>query len=197
MTAGAPVFASFNNFAKVSPETMDLWAAVLKAVQGSRMVIKAAGLSTEAARQHARDCFRARGIDPTRLELQAASTDHLPVYNRCDIALDTFPYSGTATTCEALWMGLPVVTLMGNLHVSRVSGSLLTTVGLSELATSSAAEFVDRAKQLAENPVYLANLRTGMRERLAKSPLLDARSFARNLEAEYRRVWKVWCASSP
>src|SRR5262249_50052211 len=151
-----PMFASFNNYAKVSPQTVDRWAAVLKAIPNSRMLIKAPGLVTEAARQHARDTFAARGIDPVRLELQPATSGHLPVYNRCDVALDTFPYSGTATTCEALWMGLPVITLPGDTHVTRVSASLLTTVGLTQLIADSVDSFVAIATRLVATPAALA-----------------------------------------
>src|SRR5262249_3848399 len=108
--------------------------------------------------------------------------------------LDTFPYHGTTTTCEAMWMGLPVVTRSGEVHVSRVSTSLLTTVGLPELAADSPEQFVGIARNLAKDPPPLVWLRSTVRDRLRRSPLLIAKGFTRNLESELRRAWKMWCA---
>jgi len=195
LASGLPRFASFNNLAKVTPQSIDLWSGVLRAVEGGTMVIKAGGLSNAGARGALAAQFAARGIDPKRVELAGRITslaEHLKLYSSCDVALDTFPYHGTTTTCEAMWMGLPVVTLTGDMHMSRVSTSLLTTVGLPELATNDPDQFVETARRLVADPARLAELRATMRDRLRHSPLLDARAFTRNLESEFRHIWKTW-----
>jgi len=113
-----------------------------------------------------------------------------------DIALDTFPYHGTTTTCEALWMGVPVVTLEGRSHVSRVGVSLLRNAGLPELIARTPEEYVRIAGELAEDRPRLAQLRAAMRERMQNSPLMDGPRFARRIEEAYRRMWVQWCAES-
>jgi predicted O-linked N-acetylglucosamine transferase (SPINDLY family) len=118
------------------------------------------------------------------------------LYHRVDIALDTFPYNGTTTTCEALWMGVPVITMTGNRHAARVGASLLTQVGLTELIASTSEEYVNIATLLASDPKSLAALRSGLRERMKNSPLCDGKTFTRDLEAAYREMWENWCATS-
>ena len=137
------------------------------------------------------------GIATERFEMAghvADLADHLSSYGRVDIALDTFPYHGTTTTCEALWMGVPVVTLAGKTHASRVGVSLLTNVGLPELIASDAAEYVAIAAAFAGDPSRLAALRTSLRARMAASPLMDGPRFARNVESAFRTIWGDWCA---
>jgi predicted O-linked N-acetylglucosamine transferase (SPINDLY family) len=118
---------------------------------------------------------------------------HLEAYQRVDVALDTFPYHGTTTTCEAMWMGVPVVSMAGRTHVSRVGASLLNNAGLPELIAGSAEEYVSIAADLAKDLPRLADLRRTMRERMRGSTLMDASRFARNVEAAYREMWKRWC----
>jgi predicted O-linked N-acetylglucosamine transferase (SPINDLY family) len=110
-----------------------------------------------------------------------------------DIALDTFPYHGTSTTCDALWMGVPVVTLAGQSHVSRVGLSLLSNIGLPELVATTVDEYVGVAVNLATDRDRLKRLRLTLRERMQNSPLMDSPTFARNLEAAYRQMWRKWC----
>jgi predicted O-linked N-acetylglucosamine transferase (SPINDLY family) len=118
---------------------------------------------------------------------------HLELYGRVDIALDSFPYNGTTTTCEALWMGVPVVTLRGDRHAGRVGASLLTQVGLMDWIAGSPEEYLEIAASLAQDPAKLKDMRQTLRPRLLSSPLCDARVFACKLEAAYRDMWKRWC----
>jgi predicted O-linked N-acetylglucosamine transferase (SPINDLY family) len=194
---GFVTFASFNNLAKVTPQVLKLWADVVHAVPISRLLITAEGLDDPAARQNVHRMLIDFGVDASRLELLGrapATLQHLDLYNRCDIALDTYPYNGTTTTCEALWMGVPVVTLRGpNLHMARVSASLLATVGLEQPIGDSPVQFVQRAATLAADVQSFAELRRTMRERLQTSPLLDANRFTGILAAAYRQMWREWC----
>jgi len=123
----------------------------------------------------------------------ADSREHLQLYGLVDVALDTYPYHGTTTTCEALWMGAPVVTLAGRTHASRVGASLLTSAGLPELIAQTPEQYVEIAAALIENPSRLAELRRTLRPRMRTSPLMDAPAFARNIEAAYRQMWRRWC----
>jgi predicted O-linked N-acetylglucosamine transferase (SPINDLY family) len=118
---------------------------------------------------------------------------HLALYHRVDIALDPFPYNGTTTTCEALWMGVPVVVLRGDRHAARVGASLLSQIGLTELIAESVEDYVEIASTLAGDPGRLADLRRSMRSRVAESPLCDGRAFARKIEAAFRHMWTSWC----
>lgn len=194
----APVFGSFNTLAKVGPETLDLWAGALRATPGSHLVLKAKGLAEARARERLTRGFERRGITGERLDLIAytpSSRDHLALYGSVDVALDTFPYHGTTTTCEALWMGVPVVTLAGRAHAGRVGVSLLGAVGLPEFVATTPAEYARLASVLVADRGRLDDLRTTLRERLRTSPLCDAPSHARALEGAYRAMWRAWFAA--
>lgn len=194
----AITFGVFNNFAKASPFIIDLWARILRAVPDSRLMFKSRVFAGERVRLDVRRHFASLGVAPERLEIRAFSPDaasHLETYNRIDIALDTFPYHGTATTCESLWMGVPVVTLKGNAHVSRVGVSLMNCIGLPELIAKTADEYVSIAIGLANDLARLSQLRRSMRERMLASPLMDAHRFARDIENAYRKMWRKWCDS--
>ncbi len=185
---GAFTFGSFNNFAKLSPATLALWAQILRAVPGSRLVLKSRGLADRgvAARLHA--TFAGAGVEPSRLTLDGAElsvADHLALYHGIDLALDPFPYNGTTTTCEALWMGVPVVTLAGRTHVARVGASLLTHTGLTEWIAPTPGDYVAKAVAATRDLPRLAELRRTLRERLRTSPLCDATSFTRGLESAF------------
>lgn len=195
---GYITFGSFNNIAKVNDLVIKVWAQVLAAVPNSRLMLKSFALSSVRGRKRIVDGFAAQGIPAERLDLvgwSAETQSHLELYNKVDIALDTFPYNGTTTTCEALWMGVPVVCLEGERHSARVGASLLNVVGLRELLAQDIEGFVRIAAELAADPERLTALRTGLRERVAASPLLDHAGFARNLESAYREMWRAYCAS--
>src|SRR5262249_21369194 len=119
--------------------------------------------------------------------------EHLAAYGGVDIALDSLPYNGTATTCEALWMGVPVVTLRGERHAARVGASILTAIGLDHLIAHTPDDYVTIAADLAPDRNTLAALRLGLRERMRASPLCDGTSFARAVERAYRSMWREWC----
>ena len=121
---------------------------------------------------------------------------HLARYGEIDIALDTFPYCGTTTTCEAMWMGVPVITLAGKIHLSRVGVSLLSNVGLNELIAGSTESYLDVATSLASSREKLATLRSGLRERMRASPLCDEPRFTRAFESALRDAWRTWCAAT-
>jgi protein O-GlcNAc transferase len=186
-------FGSLNNFAKVHEGVLGLWTRVLEAVTGSRLLIFCPEGRT---RERVRAFFGARGISGERLELvgHSARRDYLRRYHRIDLALDPFPCNGMTTTCDALWMGVPVLTLPGTMPVSRAGLSLLSTIGLGELVTYSEEDYVRTAVELARDLPRLANMRATLRPRMLASPLMDAPRFARNVEAAYRSMWERWCA---
>lgn len=180
-------FGSFNKLTKASDTTLDLWANVLAAAPNSRLVLKGAAIKVPHSRERLMAALKKRGIAESRLDLlpSAPTTrEHLEQYARVDIALDTFPYHGTTTTCEALWMGVPVVTLAGLAHAARVSVSLLRCVGLDECIANTPESYVRIAAGLADDRARIAAIRSAMRERVRTSPLCDAEGFARRfLEA--------------
>jgi protein O-GlcNAc transferase len=194
--AGHMTFGSFNALTKVNPRTVATWATILHAVPNARLVLKNSSLVDAGTQARYRDLFASQGIAADRLDLVGYLPErggHLSLYNRIDIALDTFPYNGTTTTCEALWMGVPVVTWRGDRHAGRVGASLLAAVGLDELVAPSLEAYVALARHLAADLARLAAVSRSLRGRLKASPLLDARSLARALEAAYREMWQRWC----
>jgi predicted O-linked N-acetylglucosamine transferase (SPINDLY family) len=195
---GGITFGALNNPAKVSPGALRAWAEVLRALPDARLLLKGPGLQEEAADRRARERLAAHGLPLDRVELvgQVASrAEFLGTFGRVDVALDTFPYNGTTTTCEALWMGVPVLTYAGRVHAARVSASLLTAAGLPELVAASPESYVKLACDLAGDRARLAELRATMRDRLRASPLMDAASHARAVEAALREAWRTACAT--
>jgi predicted O-linked N-acetylglucosamine transferase (SPINDLY family) len=193
------VFGSFNTLVKVNDPLVALWSRVLAAVPRSRLVLKSALLDNATARARVLERFAAHGIAADRIALRAWSGDlagHMAAYGEIDIALDTFPYNGTTTTCEALWMGVPVITLAGDVHMARVGATLLASVGLEALIARTANDYVQAAASLACDTARRAALRAGMRERLAASKLLDHAGYTSRLEAAYRGAWRAWCEAS-
>ncbi|MBI4967312.1 MAG: tetratricopeptide repeat protein [Rhodospirillales bacterium] len=198
--SGQAVFGCCNNQAKVSDATVALWAAVLRALPESLLAVKNRSMDDAWARADLVARFEQEGIDPQRLKLIGripARDGHLATYNLFDIALDTYPYNGTTTTCEALWMGTPVVTRAGRTHASRVGAALLEPLGLGELVADSDARFVAIAQALAREPERLALLRLTLRDRLKTAPLLQASVIAGDVEAAYRGMWREWLKSQP
>ncbi|MEW6585451.1 MAG: tetratricopeptide repeat protein [Nitrospirota bacterium] len=196
LSAGHVTFGSFNNYPKISPETLSLWIKILKAVPHSRLILKARSLADTKVTEELIAGFVREDIDRARIEFctwKSSTKDHLDLYNRIDIALDTFPYDGTTTTCEALWMGVPVITLAGIVHASRVGTSLLTTVGMPELVADSEEEYARKAVDLARDTDRLRILRKSLRDMMLRSPLTDAKRFTANLEDSYRNMWVTWC----
>jgi predicted O-linked N-acetylglucosamine transferase (SPINDLY family)/glycosyltransferase involved in cell wall biosynthesis len=195
--SGVVTFASFNALAKITPRMLAIWARILLQVPESRLILKShSGLSDQATRKRLLETFAVAGVEPHRVELHgriATLAAHLELYHRVDIALDTFPYCGTTTTCEAMWMGVPVITLAGRAHVSRVGVSLLMQMGLPEMIAETPDGYVRKAAKLAADLPALADLRTNLRPRLSASPLMDGPGFARNVETAYRQMWHTWC----
>lgn len=193
---GQVTFGCFNNSIKVTDEMLQLWVRILQRVPGSRLAIKNQAVAAPSVAQRLQAIFAGGGIFSDRLELiphQTSTLAHLECHHRVDVALDTFPYHGTTTTCEALWMGVPVVTLAGHRHVSRVGVSLLHNVGLPEWVTNTTDAYVETAVAAARDLPRLAASRRSLRGRLQSSPLMDAPRLARAVEAAYRTLWHRWC----
>ncbi|MBI4183153.1 MAG: tetratricopeptide repeat protein [Proteobacteria bacterium] len=194
---GAPLtFASFNNVAKLSPAAIAAWARLLSAVPEAGLLLKYRGLDDPGLAARVRAAFAAEGVGPDRLTLRGRDPGlgaHFAAYHQVDVALDSFPYNGTTTTCEALWMGVPVVTLAGKTHAARVGASLLSAAGLGDLVAGDEEGYVALAAALAADRAQRGRLRAELRPRLAASPLMDASGLARALEGAYRSLWREWC----
>jgi predicted O-linked N-acetylglucosamine transferase (SPINDLY family) len=198
---GTPVmFGSFNNITKINAATVQLWAGLLRAVPDSRLLIKGFFRGMDpAVRDSFLKAFEAAGVSASRVKLVDRTgeiKDHLELYRQVDVALDTFPYHGTTTTCEALWMGVPVVTLRGDRHAARVGASLLTAVGHPEWIADDKAAYVRIASELASDPARLKTLRTELRDDMKRSPLLDHAGQAARFGAALRACWIAWCENS-
>ena len=197
---GYVTFGSFNNLAKINEQVLDTWASILAQVPDSRLLLKARGLRNDLVKTRIVAAFAARGVDAeSRVQLmghERSALDHLVTYNRLDLALDTFPYNGTTTTCEALWMGTPVATFAGRMHAGRVGASILTHAGLAELLAHDREDYIDRAVALGKDLDALARVRLGLRERFASSAVMDASRLARGLERLYRDAWIKYCAAA-
>jgi len=196
MTTGRVIFGSFNNPTKLSPATLDTWARLLNRLPQSCLLLKGRQFTDAATRAYFLSRLGEHGVAAERVELIAwlpSAATHLALYDRVDIALDPFPYNGTTTTCEALWMGVPVVTLRGDRHAGRVGASLLSQVGLTDWIADSIDDYLDIAVKLAGAPSQLGELRHSLRSRVATSPLCDGVAFARKIEATFRAMWLHWC----
>ena len=196
---GYITFASFNNYAKISEKMLRLWADILKAVPDSRLMLKSACLGNQVQRRAVIDFFESMGICENRLQpegYEPSRTKHMERYSAVDIALDTHPYNGTTTTCEAMWMGVPTISLAGNSHRSRVGKTLLESVGLGELVADSDDQYKNIAINLAVDQHRLSEYRSCLRGMVDQSPLTDAAQFTASLESAYRSIWKAWCSNS-
>ena len=161
---------------------------------GSRLVLRARALDDAATAAAVRDAFGRHGVDASRLTLDARTLsvrNHLAAYADVDVALDPFPYNGTTTTCEALWMGVPVLTTAGRTHAARVGASLLTRVGLADWIAASPDDLATRGASLTSDLAALASARATLRERMRASPLCDAPRFVAHLEETYRALWRA------
>jgi predicted O-linked N-acetylglucosamine transferase (SPINDLY family) len=189
-------FGCFNNFCKVTAPTLGLWAVLLLQVKNSHLVIHAnSGAHQEAVRQR----FISAGIDGSRIRFVASQRmeDYFAQYQQLDLALDPFPYGGGTTTCDALWMGVPVVTLAGQTAVGRAGVSLLSNLGLPELIAQTPEQYLSIARDLAMDLPRLARLRRQLRPMMQSSILMDAPRFAADMETAYRQMWVNWCAAAP
>lgn len=187
-------FGSFNNLDKLSPQTVALWARVLQAAPGAHLFLKGSGLSHEAARASVRSRFEQAGLAGDRLifaEKTATLGEHLAAYSQVDVALDTFPYHGTTTTCEALWMGRPVVTRLGDRHASRVGASLLTAIECPQWIAESDEAYVDTAVRLLHDHAARTRWAGEARAQMAASPLLDAAAQTARFAAALRTCYEA------
>ena len=191
LEAGGITFGSFNNLPKLNERVIEVWSEILLQVPGSSLLVKSRQLADESTRRRYMDLFIKNGVIPDSINMLPSTSsilEHLDLYNRVDIALDPFPYNGTTTTCEALWMGVPVVTLRGNRHSSRVGASILTRVGLKELVAETENDYISKGAGLTRDLGRLKALRKGMRRLMKESYLCDAGSFARSVEGVCRRL---------
>lgn len=198
-STGHVTFGSFNNPQKLSEATIASWAAILSAVSQSRLLLKAPVFVDPGIKSRFRDQFAAYGIAAERIEFRGfaqSASSHLGTYAEMDVALDPFPYNGTTTTCEAMWMGVPVVALIGNRHTARVGFDLLTRVGLAELAAPTTEAYIATAIALAQDRPRLQEIRANLRERMRLSTLCDGKGFARSFECALRDMWRQWCRSA-
>jgi protein O-GlcNAc transferase len=185
-------FGCLNNFTKVNDGCLSLWAQVVRAVPGSRLLLRA---PLSRVRQHALSRLESEGIAPSRVEFTATRSrlEYLTLYNRIDIGLDPSPYGGHTTGLDAFWMGVPTISLVGKTVVGRAGLSQLRNLGLGELAAETPEQYMTLAAQLANDLPRLTELRSTLRERMRQSPLMNAGRFARNVEQAYREMWRRWC----
>jgi predicted O-linked N-acetylglucosamine transferase (SPINDLY family) len=186
-------FACLNHLSKVTPEFVALWARLLQAAPESRLLFGNAG--DPGVQQRLVNAFALHGVAGARLAFcpKLPLRDFLALHREIDLALDTFPYNGGATSCHSLWMGVPFVTLAGDRYMARMGSSLLEQVGLGEFVARSPDEYVELAARVAGERDRLGALRATLRTRVAASPLVDAQGFVAGLETAYRAMWRAWC----
>lgn len=194
---GFVTFGATNNLGKLTSEVIALWSEILLAIPSAQLLI--AGVSSGFAQQELIERFTACGIGAERLRLHGRMPVHQfqELHAQIDIALDPFPYNGGTTSCDALWLGLPFVSMIGQSFVSRMGYALLKSIGLPELAAENSREYLAIACRLADDLPSLAKLRAGMRARIACSSLCDEVGFTRKLEMAYRTMWQTWCSQQP
>ena len=195
--SGAVTFGCFNNLAKITAEVIACWAGILNRLPAARLILKCHQFADAPTRARLHDAFAARGVAPARIVLRASSPHRtlLGEYADVDLVLDPFPYSGGLTTCEALWMGVPTITMPGESFASRHSASHMSNIGLADWVVADIAAYQDMAVRRAADIPALAALRAGLRPRMAASPLCDAPRFGRALGVALRQAWQDWCAA--
>jgi protein O-GlcNAc transferase len=195
LDSGVVTFGSLNNFCKFNDDVLALWAKVLRQVEASRLLLLA---PMGDHRSRTLERFRQEGIEPGRIEFvpHQSHAQYLATYRRIDLGLDTIPYCGHTTSMDSFWMGVPVLTLVGNRAVGRAGWCLLSNLRLTELVGRTPDEFVRIATELASDLPRLQHLRSTLRTRMQQSPLMDAPKFARNIEAAYRQMWQTWCQNA-
>ena len=188
-------FGSFNNYVKVTPEVIDVWAEILNIVPKSKLILKSSQFADKETKGRCIKLFKKQGIAKERLNLVAMlpnPNDHMSFYGELDLALDPFPYNGTTTTFEALWMGVPTLTLSGNVHASRVGESILSRVGLDSFVSHSKQDYIKLAKLKSESLDELRGLRGSLRDSMINSPLCDQQGFAKQMESAYQYMWEKY-----
>ncbi len=193
LSSAAVTFGSFNSCFKITPTTVAVWSRILRGLPHSSLKLLA--FDSDVATRRVRAMFGEHGIEPARLEFMPRMTfdEYFLSRTQVDVALDTFPFHGVTTTCDSLWMGVPVVVLAGANYFSRVGVSILENLGLPQLIAHTADEYVEIALHLANDLPALARMRAGLRDTLLKSPVTDGAACARNLEQSYREMWIEWC----
>jgi predicted O-linked N-acetylglucosamine transferase (SPINDLY family) len=188
---GYVIFGCFNNATKVNDRVVALWAKVLEAVPNSRLLLKAKQFHDQMARKSIIQRFAAHGTDSERISLEGSEDrqKYFAAYNKIDITLDPFPFTGGTTSVESLWMGVPLVTLAGGSLISRQGVGVLMNAGLSDWIAEDEEEYVAKAVLFASDLDKLASLRAGLRSQVLASPLFDAARFARNIEKD---LWEMW-----
>ena len=184
-------FGSFNQFCKVSDLILSIWKKILDAVPGSRLILKTKILGKEDGKKFVGERLKNFGFDLTRIDLRGYTANHLRDYADVDIALDTYPYTGGVTTCEALYMGVPVISLYGARHGTRFGLSILKNIGLEELAANSPEEYLKRAVMLADNPELISLLRKNLRGMMKKSALMDSKNYVHDVEAAFIKILRT------
>ena len=190
-------YGSFNNFAKVSDEVLYLWRAILEQMPESILVIKSKICSIESGQRIVMKRLQRMSLPLDRIELRPYSPDYLEQYRDIDVALDTFPYNGGLTTCEALYMGVPVVTLRGKSHGSRFGASIMNSADLNELIAQNGMDYVKKAVQLGKRKELIAGYHAGLREHLLKSALMDSQQYMKEIESCYQDAWKNYFCKTP
>jgi predicted O-linked N-acetylglucosamine transferase (SPINDLY family) len=179
------VMGSFNAVPKLNDKVTDLWALALSTIPGSKLLLKHKSFNDARVEHNFRSRFKAYGLNEERIEIRKyneTTSDHLCAYRKVDVALDPFPYNGTTTTCEALWMGVPVVTLAGDRHSGRVGVSILTNAGLEELIATTPEEYIAILVTMSRDREYLHRLHSRTRQALNSGPVCDSDTFAREFE---------------
>jgi protein O-GlcNAc transferase len=199
LARGYVTFGAFNRLPKISAGAVATWACVLATVPGSRLVVKSGGLEHAVERERLLDRLAERGVASERVTLFGATPhpEHLAAHADIDLMLDSFPHTGGVTTLDALLMGVPVVTLLGEGVAGRLSASFLTALGLEDLVAETTDAYVSLATRLAGDLDRLAAERATLRERLLASPIGDTRAYTRAVEEVYRELWARWCGRAP
>lgn len=196
LSKGFITFGSGNASYKLNPEVIKLWAAILLQVPDSRLILKHRRFEHPDIQQHFLEAFQQHGVRPERLSFKGSSSsvEHLAFYQELDIALDPFPYTGGVTSCETLYMGVPLITLTGD--VTRTSLSVLKLLGLEELIAQDAKDYFDKAVELAQSLPRLSAYRAELRTSLLQSPITQSQQFVDEIEEAYRQIWQLWCAEA-
>lgn len=192
---GFVTYGCFSNLTKITDSTVACWAGILRGVPGSRLFLKAKQLHTASVQDDIRSQFETHGVTADRLRLEGPSNmeAYMAAYNDVDITLDTFPYGGVTTTVESLWMGVPVLTLVGNRFISRAGESILNNMGLENWIATTPEGYLGKGIEFASDLSALSDLRQGLRDQVMTSVACDAPRFARSLEKAFRGMWQLWC----